>query len=176
MTDKTVQRAEARLSGDRIDIDAAIECGGDRISYAFFTFDKAGKPAPMLGSSSRVRAHLRIDDAPPVGVMRTGVLNRLDVFGTDTRLPNASRLTLRLYLPHGEETLQIDQTDTALKPMLNECARRLPEPRVYAPRAPAAPKNYSMSPRSGAQIRSEQENWQVLDEQSDPVPDQQAPY
>jgi hypothetical protein len=124
MSDRTVHRAKANVAADNLDVEIEITCDSSRIGYTFTTFDKSGEPAPMRVGSAGIPATVRLDQQPAVNMRGTAQLqNRLALIGVDPSWAQASQLTLRLHMIGREETIRFDQTDSRLRPMLNECVQ-----------------------------------------------------
>jgi hypothetical protein len=124
MSDRTVHRAKANIAADNLDVDIEITCDSSRIGYTFTTFDKSGEPVPMRVGSAGIPTTVRLDQQPVMNMRGTAQLqNRLALIGVDPSWARASQLTLRLHTIGSEETIRFDQTDSRLRPMLDECVQ-----------------------------------------------------
>lgn len=124
MTDQTVHKATAILSGESIDAETSISCNRDKVTYSFRTFDKAGQPANMRVDRGRVAAMVRVDRQPALIATRFAeISNGIDISYIDEALPAGSKVIVRLPMLNGEETLQIDQTNSAVRQLLDQCVQ-----------------------------------------------------
>ncbi|WP_152569535.1 MULTISPECIES: hypothetical protein [Sphingomonas] len=144
MTDLRTTAARTRLSGVQADAEIAISCRSDgEINFVASTFQKDDQPAEMRTETVNgfgaqgIRYQMRADDKAAVQLVQAPLEYTNEVkltSGTiqdtpgDGILPDtademaaAKRITLRLFLPNGEETFAWDQSSTEVGSVLAPC-------------------------------------------------------
>jgi uncharacterized protein YceK len=122
MTDQASHRATALLKGERLDAQLAITCNNQEMLYTFAAFDKTGVPTAV----NRRMVWTRIDKSPPFAMATYGhAANQVVLYIKESKYPLASKLAAQIAYAGDQQTFQIDQTDSALRPMLDQCAKTL---------------------------------------------------
>ncbi len=120
ITDLVTKEAKGVLEGVKVDAELTISCNDEVIAYSFVVLDKSGQPQPVRNSNVLVR----IDKEPAFFWGAVGqAANHVRYATMNMKVPQASLLAIRLSYPAGEETFKIDQTDEALRPMLDQCVK-----------------------------------------------------
>jgi hypothetical protein len=142
MSDTTIASAEARLTGDRFDVEAKVMCkaGADSV-YEFKVFDKQGDPAhvrsrilPRPPYSQISDFELRLDMAEAESVVSDEVrYSNVLTFSSQgapllrdmhlgDRVVQANTVMVKLALSQGDQIVTIDQTNPVVRSVIGPCA------------------------------------------------------
>lgn len=162
MTDATVRSATATFAGQQFNVEVRITCNPTAafpylIAYTVSSFDQGGRPAEMRREQTLVRTYQTLQaradadnpqavtqgnprynnqitiDVQPVLGEQPGSANYM--IPVSVRLARASRVTLRLFLLSGDETIEFSQQNPNLRSVLDPCLAELD--RVVAERRAA---------------------------------------
>lgn len=169
MTDATVKSARAVFEGQQFNIEVEVSCTSTgTLSYSATSFDKEGKAAEMRSSFAPIGPYItyqiRADDEAPVNliannpqynnqVVQSSNLQQYQnskghtewlapsVASTD-RMARAAKVTLRLFMLNGEETIAMPQDSAGFRGVVDSCldmhAKATPNTPLPAPEGPAA--------------------------------------
>jgi hypothetical protein len=147
MTDALAQVATASFPGDLGRVEVEISCDNRGMShYEARSFDKNDKPLAMqtdvFNFTEGIPYELRINDREPQSWrMPNPRYNNAVDFEPLTlsnlpmglsELPEATKLTLRLHLDGGDQTVAIDQTDRVVQSVVQPCVAAARNARVKA--------------------------------------------
>jgi hypothetical protein len=144
MSDKVIASATAQLVADPWMIEAVVTChGGDELTYQFTAFDQNGQaanfrrtihPQPHYSEDADISVRLDNASARPFTDYDLRYSNAVsfssrDIVLNEVSLPEraapANRMTVQLELEAGRPVLVVDQTDPAIRGVVQACSAGL---------------------------------------------------